>query len=807
MLISHVTTAFRVFKQHKLYSLLNAFGLSIGLAAALLVALFAEYELSFDEMQPDHQQVYRLHVDVNVPGLEEIPLTMVNIAQTLTTRSDVADLFILADVVDSGVLSEHIKIADQAFKLNSLYGTAKNIRDFVNISVMLGDLEAALSAPQQIALSHSEAERLFGSAEGALGQTILIEAKRFTVKAIFEDLPDNSHFLFHALVPIDFTEYSDISSYIYLKTLHNADLKAIEKQLADRLIEKYQLKNSQLEYRLVPMREVYFKAHSPFELKTGGSAFLVTLSVVLSVLLLAIAAANYINIAVSQLLYRSKEIAMRKTLGASKRQLIAQFLLEALLMVMCATLLAVCWVELLLPSFSDFANRPLDLVWGASEFALIIAITVLLAFISGAYPAYCVARAPLSSLLAGQLKAGQLVRKGLLVFQSAMAMALIVCTLVSLQQLSFLQSLPVGYDATDRIVIHDLSSKQLMEKEHAILNEIRALPGVTQVTTTDTDLTDSILESFYFRWPNGYEESELPPTIGTGFHAVETLGLTLLAGRDFLPEFQSDWLHYLNKVNNASGDQPDEEAPQAMAILVTEQMAKRAGYDNVSEVVGLQVQGLYRNINATIVGVVKDIKVGSAKDDWLPVSFSAGYSSQSTVRLVVRTEQANFPQLLNQLRQLLRQFNLSADPQFSLMQQDLAKVYRIEQDLFVLIRNFSVLAMLLSCLGLFGLAAFAAKRQQKQLAIRKVLGATRFSLVNLLAREFLIIVLAAAVIALPFAYWLMDNWLQDFNDRIEQTIWAYGLAGLVVAGFTWLTVAALAFKAASARPSEILRYE
>ncbi|ALO43776.1 ABC transporter permease [Pseudoalteromonas phenolica] len=804
MLISHVTTAFRVFKQHKLYSLLNVFGLSIGLAAALLVALFAEYELSFDEMQPDHQQVYRLHVDVNVPGLEEIPLTMVNIAQTLTTRSDVADLFILADVVDSDLLSEHIKIADQAFKLNNLYGTAKNIRDFVNISVILGDLEAALSAPQQIALSRSEAERLFGSAEGALEQTILIEAKRFTVKAIFEDLPDNSHFLFHALVPIDFTEHSDISSYIYLKTQQHADLKSIEKQLADRLIEKYQLKNSQLEYRLVPMREVYFKAHSPFELKTGGSAFLVTLSVALSVLLLAIAAANYINIAVSQLLYRSKEIAMRKTLGASKRQLIAQFLLEALLMVMCAALLAVCWVELLLPSFSDFANRPLDLVWGVSEFAVIMAITILLAIISGAYPAHCVARAPLNTLLAGQLKAGQLVRKGLLVFQSAMAMALIVCTLVSLQQLSFLQSLSVGYDTTDRIVIHDLSSKQLMAKEHAILNEIRALPGVTQVTTTDTDLTDSILESFYFRWPNGYEESELPPTIGTGFHAVETLGLTLLAGRDFLPEFQSDWLHY---VNEAAGEQSDEEAPQAMAILVTEQMAKRAGYDNVSEVVGLQVQGLYRNINATIVGVVKDIKVGSAKDDWLPVSFSAGYSSQSTVRLVVRTEQANFPKLLNQLRQLLRQFNLTADPQFSLMQQDLAKVYRVEQDLFVLIRNFSVLAMLLSCLGLFGLAAFAAKRQQKQLAIRKVLGATRISLVNLIAREFLSIVLAAAVIALPFAYWLMNNWLQDFNDRIEQTMWVYGLAGLLVAVFTWLTVAALALKAASARPSEILRYE
>ena len=804
MLISHVTTAFRVFKQYKLYSLLNVFGLSIGLAAALLVTLFAEYELSFDEMQPDHQQVYRLHVDVKVPGLEEIPLTVVSIAQTVSSRSDVSNLLVLADVVDSDLFTDHIKVAGQAFKLRNVYGTSANLRDFIHLDVMAGNLEQALSEPNQIALSASEAVRLFGSVSNAFEQTLLMGEKSVTVRAVFNNLPDNSHFLFHALVSVDFTEHNDISSYIYLKTQQGADLKEIEQQLASRLIDKYQLKNSQLEYRLIPMRDVYFKAHSPFEFKPGGSDLLVNLSLILSGLLLTIAAANYINIAVSQLLYRSKEIAMRKTLGASKRQLILQFLLEALLMVTLATVLALCWVEMLLPSFSSFANRPLQLVWGWSQLLAILGVVSLLAFISGAYPAFCVARAPLKRLLAGQLQTGQMVRKGLLVFQAAMAMALIVCTLVSLQQLKFLQSLSVGYDATDRIVIHDLSSKQLMIKEHAILNEIRALPGVVQVTTTDTDLTDSILESFYFRWPNGYEESELPPTIGTGFHAVETLGLTLLAGRDFSPQFQSDWLHYVNEESNT---QQGEDTPQAMAILVTEQMAKRAGYENVGEIVGLQVQGLYRNINATIVGVVKDIKVGSAKDDWLPVSFSAGYSSQSTIRLVISTEQANFPQLLNQLRELLRQFNLTVEPQFSLMQQDLAKVYRVEQDLFVLIRNFSALAMLLSCLGLFGLAAFAAKRQQKQLAMRKVLGATRLNLVNLLAREFLIIVFAAAAIALPLAYWLMDNWLQGFNERVDQALWVYLVAALSVAAITWLTVASLAFKAASTRPSLILRYE
>ncbi|WP_440054548.1 FtsX-like permease family protein [Pseudoalteromonas sp. T1lg65] len=800
MLISHIITACRVFKRQKLHSLLNVFGLSIGLAAAMLVALFAEYELSFDRSGPDHDRIYRLHVDVNVPGLEEIPLTMVNVAQTLTSRSDIEDLLILTDMVDSDLLSEHVKIAGRAYKLRNLYGSSANITRFIDLQVKWGDLTKALSTPNHIALSESEASRLFGSAGAALAKTMQIDEQSFTVAAIFADLSDNNHFLFHALAPVDFNEHNEISSFIYVKTHKQADLSSIEQQLATRLIAQYQLKNSKLEYRLVPMRDIYFKAHSPFEFKPGGSAFLVAMSLGLSVLLLAIAAANYINIAVSQLLYRCKEVAMRKALGASKAQLFLQFLLEAVLMVASATILALCWVELLLPGFSDFANRPLQLSWSWMQVGAIVLMVMLLALISGAYPAYCVARASLNTLLAGQLRVGSSVRKGLLIFQAAMAIALIVCSFVSLQQLAYLQSLSVGYDAEQRIVVHDLSSKQLMQQEHAILNEIRALPGVVQVTTTDTDLTESILESFYFRWPNGYEESELPPTIGTGFHAVETLGLSLLAGRDFSPQFQSDWLHY------TSADH-DPEAPQAMAILVTEQMAKRAGYRNVEDVVGLQVTGLYRNVTATIVGVVKDIKVGSAKDDWLPVSFSSGYSSQSTVQLVIRTEQANMPQLLDALRQLLFKFNLTADPKFSMMQQDLAQVYRIEQDLFVLIQTFSLLVMVLSCLGLFGLAAFAAKRQQKQLAIRKVLGATRLSLVNLLAREFMRVIVMAAVIALPFAYWVMHQWLNSFNERIEQAFWIYGAAVLVVAMFTWLVVASLAFKAASTRPSLILRCE
>jgi len=802
MLGHYFKTAFRVFGQYKQYVFINVLGLSIGLAAAILVALFAQYELSFDKKHLDSENVYRLHVNVNVSGLEEIPLTLVNIAQTLKKRSDIEDIFYLTDVIDEALMSDQVKINDQKFTLRNVYGASSNITQLIDFKVLHGNLHTALSQPNKIALSASEARRLFGKTK-VIGELIQNYNQALVVAAVFNDLPDNSHFLFHSLVTLDLIKHNEITSFIYAKTIKYADLREIEKGLANTLISHYGLKNSKLIYHLVAMKDIYFNAHSPFEFKPGGSSFLVSLSIILSLLLVCIASANYINMSIAQLMYRSKEIAVRKTLGASKPQLISQFLIEAMFMVSLSALFAMCWVELLLPSFSEFAQRPLRLVMNIETAAFFLSLVIILGFIAGAYPAFLVTRASLRNLLIGELKSGRsanTIRKWLLIFQSAMAIALISCTLICLQQLAFLQTLKMGYQSKGRVIVHNLNSTVMMQKEHAILEQIRKLSGVNQVTTSDTDLTDSIMGAFVFRWPNGYEEQGLPPTIGTGFYAVESFGLELLAGRDFLPKYQSDWLHSLD-------DEPTTDSPQAMSIIVTEQMVKRAGYQNLNDVIGSQVTGNYRNITATIVGVVADIKIGSAKDTWVPLSFSCGYSSQSSVDLVINSPLDNLPKLYQDISILLDKFDLTNEPTFSLMHGDYQKNYNVEKNLSMLISRFALLAITLTCVGLFGLASFSALRRQKEVAMRKVLGATRISIANLLAKEFLNVVLLAMFIALPVSFLIMDQWLSGFNERIEQSWWVYVVATGSIATITWLSVASIAFKAASTRPSLILRDE
>lgn len=800
MFIHHLSTALRIFNHYKLNSALNVLGLSIGLGAAILVGLFAHYEQSFDLHQPDHQRVYRLQVDVNVPGLKEVPLTQISVAQTLTERADVESLFYLTDVIDSDYMSDQVKVDGKILRLRNIYGASDNILQFIKLNILHGDIATALSLPNHMALSRSEATRLFGKTP-ALGKQLDIDDERFTVSAVFADLPNNSHFLFHNLVSLDLAkpEYQG-SSYIYAKVHKNADIEGIEQQLAQTLNRQFNIKNSQLFYRLVLMKDIYFNAHSPFELKPGGSPLLVTLSLVLCVLLVAIALANYINLVVSQLLLRVKELAIRKSLGASQWQLISQFLLEAWLMMVFAALLSVCWVELLAPALGDLSGRPIELYWQSQTMLLFVSAVLVLGSLAGMYPAYLVARAPLKMLLQGCLANSGLIRKALLIFQSAMAVTLIAGCILCLQQLALLQSLPVGYQSQGRVVVKNLSSAQMMVKAHPILDQIRKLNGVVQVTTTDTDLTDSFMESFYFRWPNGYEESHFLPTIGTGFNAVDSLGLTLVSGRDFSPKYQSDWLHFTTANKT-------DDAPQAMAIMVTENMAKRAGYQNPNKVVGLTLTSVYSNVTATIVGVVNDLKLGSAKDEWLPLSFSCGYSSQSRVDLVINTHLPAIHALYSPLSNLLAEFKLTTEPEFSLMTEDQANMYRIEQTIMQLLYYFALLAIVLSCLGLFGLASFSTTRRQKEVAMRKVLGASRISIINLLSKEFLGLVLISIAFAFPLTYWLVGDWLAGFNERLEQSAWVYLLAALVVAAITWLTVASLAFKAASTRPSLILRDE
>ena len=798
MFINYLVTALRSFKQQKQHFILNLLGLSIGLAAAILVALFAQNELSYDSQQPHAERVYRVGQDFSKLGLSVIPIFNYSQAAKATEYSQVEEVFGLTMVSLTREAMVDVQYLDQGFKLNDLYGATPNIENFININTLAGDLKNAMSTPESLALSESEARRIFGTIN-VIGNTLQHEQGQYTVRAVFADLPSNTHFAFKNLVYVkhDPNNLMINSSYVYMRLAPQADPKA----LADTLSKQYfngQMAG-QIAIELHPLLDLHLTAKSPFEMKAGGAKQVVTICAGLSVLLILIAGFNFINMTVAQSAKRAKEVGVRKALGASKVQLVTQFLAESTLVALLSMIIACVLVELLLPSFNQLVDREL-IVSYFSAFGLgIMAVVIAVGILAGLYPALFISSFSAKRVLSGDLQRGNTaiwVRKCLLTLQASLAIGLIIASVTLLKQLSHLQSLPLGYQTQQRLVVSELPVQSVFTQQpSALINRLTAIDGVEQATVIDTRLTVSINNTLQPTWPNGESSGGITPVIGSGFDVVKGLGLTLIAGRDFSREFSSDWATRANGVTT-------------VGTIITETVAKQAGYSNVADIVGQTIKDTGRNVDMRVVGVVKDVKVGNAQDANSNIMFLCGYNYLAPVSEVILTVNVqNLPAIKQAVITALAEVSNIYEPKINLLAENYKAVLKGDERVSLVVLIFTGLAVFLTCLGTFGLASFATIRRQKEVAVRKVLGASRISIMNLLAKEFLILVLGSVAIAYPLTYWLVGDWLANFNERVDQALWVYLIAALSVAAITWLTVASLAFKAASTRPSLTLRYE
>lgn len=798
MLSNYFITAVRTFKQQKQHFILNVLGLSMGLAAAILVALFAQNELSYDSQQPDAERVYRIGQDYSKMGLGVIPVFNYIQGTQAKEYSQVEDVFALKMVEFTGEAMVDVQYQNQGFKLNKLYSATPNIAEFIATTTLSGDLSEAMRVPNGLALSESEALRIFGRSD-VVGEVLTHKKGQYTVKAVFADLPENTHFGFKNLVYAenDPTDIYSTASYVYLKLAPQTDGAALERTLTDKYYTgEFKGKMS---LQLHPLLDLHFTGKSPFEMKVGGAKQVVMICVGLSALLILIAAFNFINMTVAQSAKRAKEVGVRKALGASKSQLVAQFLSESVLVSLLSMTIACVLVELILPSFNNLVGRELWVDY-ASIFSLVVmSVAVVVGIIAGLYPAFFISSFSAKRVLSGDLQRGNtaiVVRKSLLTLQASLAMGLIIASMSLQQQLTYLQNLPLGYETQQRLVVSDIPVKEAFTKEpSSFISQISAIDGVEQISVIDTQLTRSINNSLNPTWPNGEKAEELTPVIGTHFDVVKGLGLTLLAGRDFSRTYAGDWATTVEKVTQ-------------VGAIVTETVAKQAGYANVADMVGKVIKDTGRGIEMRVVGVVADVKVGNAQQANSNILFLCGFNFVSeTSEVILTINSQNVPHIRQQIAAILAQTAKVFEPKISLLADDYQAVLKGDQRISNVVMIFTTLAVFLTCLGTFGLASFSTLRRQKEVGIRKVLGASRFSIVNLLAQEFLLLVALGVAMAFPLTYWLVGGWLANFNDRIEQAYWVYAIAALVVAAITWLTVASLAFKAASTRPSLILRHE
>ena len=802
MIVNYFITAIRSIKKDRQHFFLNVTGFSIGLAASILMSLFAQHELSYDKQHPDSERVYLGHTDFTAVGLQTISISGFKVAEKIKNNSQVESIFRLVNTQEIGQgLSNLVEVEGNYHRLNDFYMASSNILDFVNLTTISGDITQALSEPNQLILSEREAIRIFGNNQ-VVGQILNHDEEQYTIGAIFENLPENTHFKFDSLIHMPTKLMQNSNGYVYYKLLSNTDISTFTQQLIkeSHIIFPWQVKQN-VKMALVNMENLHLNSNDPAAMKTGGSLTVLQISIGLSVILILIASINFINLAIAQSAKRGKEVGVRKTLGATKMQLVTHFLTESFVVVSISALIAFALVEFTLPEFNILMNREMSLNYGSAFMWVSVAIILGIGLCSGLYPALFIASFSAKRLLSGNLISGGsaiFVRKLTLCFQGVLSIGLIIAAMSLYQQMQLIDNLQVGYEKSSRLIVKSLPSDALYKQENnSLFSAIRSLPGVEQITASNTNLTDTMEFGLKFIWPNGNVLDAMQPTISTSYHPVETLGFKLLAGRDFSPQFRGDWYFRDNKNN------------RTVSVIVSRRMAELAGYQDIDSVIGLTlIEPSINNMKAKVVGVIENVKIGSARQQVLPMSLNLGFFGRSvTSDLIIKTSNVDMAMLSKQLQQLISEELHLSDVQISTVADDYANAHINEKHALDMVTIFSLLAIVLTCLGIFGLASFATLRRQKEIAMRKVLGASRLSIVNLLAREFLLLVAISITIAFPLSYWLVGDWLANFNERIEQAAWVYLASAVIVTIITWLTVASLAFKAASCKPSLILRDE
>lgn len=803
MFSNYIVAALRAFRRQKQHVLLNLFGLSIGLAAAILVALYVNFERSFDTFQPQSQSTYRVSQYFNPLGTSA-PVSSPTLDKHVANISEIDEVFTLG--VLGSFSDDQVLINGEYFRLDDLYSASSNILAFMQLDLIDGDISKALTQPDMLLLTRSEAVRLFGH-DNVIGETLQRKQGHWTIAAVIEDLPTNTHFHFKSLAYMSPTIFDkmtlrDNAAYNYLRINNPNDLESIASELQTLTNESSYGGQDVVKIELQPLEDIHLTAHSRYELKEGGSQTSVIICIALSILLIVIVSVNFINMSVAQASQRAKEVGVRKALGASKAQLVTQFLTESVLLTVIAAVIACAIVEVSLPWFNTLVERELVLNYASNFGVFIIGITVLIGLVAGLYPALFISSFSAKRVLSGDLQRGKTaiwVRKTLLILQSALSIALIIGSVTLYQQLELLNTLSVGYQKQHKMLVSDLDRNELFfENNPALLSEIKRLPGVNSVSAIDSDLTNAIGSSIQFFWQGGSELGEVIPFVGAGYDIAKTQGFNIIAGRDFSEQFASDWFSEQEDGNNAA------------AILVTRSLARKAGFSNPEDALGQVWRFNQSDTGAdlgTIVGVIEDLKVGSVKDTSLPAVIVCGMSFQNAARLIVDFEPLKYSEVKQGIKQILQRKLNSAVTDIELLSDNYEVVYRSERQITEVVMIFAGLAIVLTCVGILGLASFSALRRSKEVAIRKVLGDTVFGLVNLLAKEFMLLVLISAIIAFPATYLLVDDWLNGFNDRVTQSLFAYVAAVMLVTGITWLTVASIAYKVASARPSLKLRYE
>jgi putative ABC transport system permease protein len=799
MLKSYLKIALRNLARHKGYAFINILGLAVGIAASVLVILYVVDELGFDRFHANADRIYRITADWSNKGDSKIHQLGTPWILAKTIREKYPQVEALTQI--TGPLGDVvIRKGDLALKETEVFAADDSFFDVFSFPLVKGDPRTALREPNSIVLSESLAAKCF-RAEDPLDRTIEIqitgEKVVYKVTGVMRDVPRNSHFRFEMLVsmatlfPTPSTGWTNNNYATYLLLNRGVTRAQMEEKLVE--IDRVEYEGGRPHIPWIWTLEPVTWIHLHSDLVTGnqpnGSIAYVRLFTLVAILILVIAGINFVNLATARSARRAREVGIRKVVGCRRGQLVGQFLGESVVMSLVALALAVGLIQAALPAYRNLTGRALALPYFANPWIVpgLVLLALAVGVLAGLYPAFFLSSFKQTEVLKGSRFGGRnrgalTLRNGLVVFQFAMSVILIIGSLVIARQLDFIKNQRLGFDKDNVVAVHNADNlgpgldafRERLRQHPDILGvtSVRALPG------------------------QGY------PNWGIGVEGVQT---ERPLNMDFMTCDQ-DFAEVLN-IRMTEGRFMSREHPSDVDALVINGKAKE--YFGLPDPVGRKVRIWWTRKDLTVIGVIDDFHFESLHRDVRPMGYILPEAIDSTRRpyLLVKVHSARTTDVLSHIKKSWTALAAGLPFEFTFLDDRINGLYENDNRAGKIVSVFSVLAIFVSCLGLFGLAAFVAEQRTKEVGVRKILGARLSSILWLHTGRFVKWVVAANLIAWPVAYWIMGRWLRGFAFRTSLDVRIFLLSGLYALAIALLTVSFQVMRAARANPVDALRYE
>jgi putative ABC transport system permease protein len=790
MIKNLLKTAVRHIRKHAGYSLLNILGLTLGITSALFLIIYVSDELSYDRYHKNANRIFRVSSKIT----ETDDQFTWNVAQIPMGPQVVQDYPEVQSFVRFINMPRALyRYEDKEYNEDGFFYADSTLFDIFTYRVLKGDVRSAVKDPGKIVLTETIAARYFGESD-PIGKILKSGNQSFEVTGVIEDVPSNSHFRFDAVsarnnLPKQIGNWGNFGVFTYLLLPPDLDVEVFEKKIQGMydahmktIFEPLKIK---IEYILEPITRIHLYSTNPGEPEPTGSVTYVVIFGIVALFLILIAAMNYMNLATARSAGRAREVGLRKVVGSRRGPLVSQFLSESIVLTLISLLLSIILVIILLPKFNLLAGKTFDLsiLYSPEMILSVLAVILLVGIIGGSYPAFFLSGFSPVTVLKGEItqgSAGSLFRKILVVIQFTISVAMIVCTLVVFRQLNYLKTMDQGFDQKN-IISLQLNNQDMARKYPVLKRALLENNEIKYVTSTNTPVGEgSGKVIFNMETDQGMSQRGINFAV-VDHDFIDALGIKIVSGREFQQDMPSDTL---------------------TGVVVNEALASRMGW---SDAIGKKVQlGDGTAINARVIGVMKDyhqtgmyneieslMLLYRERNNVVYIKLS-GNNTENTIAYIESKWKEIFPDQLFAYTYLTERFE---------------RQFEADEKRGLIFTLFTILAIVIACLGLFGLASYLVEHRTREIGIRKVFGADEGVIVRLISKEFLILVTVSIIIALPLSYYIMSNWLENYVYRTKIGILLLILAAGLTLLITFITIGYKAYQAAILNPASSIKTE